>query len=77
MLGRKARKDGTVTDLTHYRISEFLPKLKNVPFIGKALAGFASAGHIMIVYQDVLRKGKAEWQRKNAKLAMPKSASRK
>lgn len=61
-----------MTDLTHFRISEFLPKLKNVPLIGKALAGFASAAHIMVVYNDVLRKGKIEWlsqqKQKSAKL---------
>lgn len=61
----------------HYRISELIPKLKKLPFVGKALAAFLSAAHVMVVYNDVLRKGKIECQnqqQKLAKIATKKSA---
>ncbi len=57
-----------MTNATHYRISEFLPKLKKIPFIGKAFAAFLSAAHVMLVYNDVLKKGAIECQNQSMKL---------
>ena len=53
-----------MTNATHFRISELLPKLKRIPLIGKALSAFLSAAHVMIVYNDVLKKGAIEWTQK-------------
>jgi len=62
-----------MTNAMHYRISEFLPKLKKIPFIGKAISAFLSAAHVMVVYNDVLKKGAIECQNQAPK---PKPAIR-
>jgi hypothetical protein len=56
-----------MTNATHFQISEFLPKLKRIPFIGKALSAFLGAAHVMMVYNDVLKKGEIECQNRKPK----------
>jgi hypothetical protein len=55
-----------MTNATHYKISEFLPRLKKIPLFGKALAAFLGAAHVMLVYNDVLKKGAIECQKLNS-----------
>jgi hypothetical protein len=66
-----------MTNATHFRISEFLPKLKKIPIIGKALVHFLSAAHVMIVYNDVLKKGQTEWLKtQNQRQPQPQNPNR-
>ena len=64
-----------MTNSTHYKISQFLPKIKKLPLVGKALCAFLSAAHVMVVYNDVLKKGELECR--NLKLSPAKIATPK
>jgi hypothetical protein len=64
-----------MTNAMHYKISEFLPRLQKIPFIGKALFAALYAGHVLMVYNQTIRKGAIECQNQHQHRLKRKSAT--